>query len=100
MHVTLFRAVYSQMSARFPLRLITGTSDPGSLRLRTEVLLVVIVFAGIYTQALSPVYVEGDDAMVVAYHALGRHAELQPPYSSPTIRCSMRCSQFFPKMKG
>ena len=44
--------------------------------------LVVLAFILAYAGAQSLVYVEGDDAATVAYHALGREAAIQPPYSS------------------
>jgi hypothetical protein len=35
----------------------------------------------VYSQSLSFVYIEGDDATIVAYHALGRDSQLQQMYS-------------------
>lgn len=43
--------------------------------------IAAIFFAAVYAQSLAFVYVEGDDAASVAYHALRRRAEVQPPYS-------------------
>lgn len=43
--------------------------------------LVLLAFALVYFQSLSFVYIEGDDATIVAYHALGRNSQLQPVYS-------------------
>ena len=43
--------------------------------------LVVLAFALVYSCSLSLVYVEGDDAAIVAYHALGRNPDIQPSYS-------------------
>jgi len=42
---------------------------------------VLAAFALIYCFSFSPVYVEGDDATVVAYHALGRNPLVQRPYA-------------------
>lgn len=43
---------------------------------------VVSVFFGlVYACALTFVYVEGDDATSIAYHALGRIPAIQPPYA-------------------
>ena len=42
---------------------------------------VLLAFALVYSRSLAFVYVEGDDAAVVAYHALGRNSQLQPFYS-------------------
>ena len=49
---------------------------------KSGILLVIGLFALIYARSLTFVYIEGDDATSIAYHALGRHAELQPPYSA------------------
>lgn len=54
---------------------------------KSGILLVVGLFALIYARSLTFVYIEGDDATSVAYHALGRHAELQPRYSA--YQCMM-----------
>src|SRR5688572_18899111 len=40
------------------------------------------IFAAIYSMALTFVYVEGDDATSVVYHAMGRISALNPPYSA------------------
>jgi hypothetical protein len=45
------------------------------------VLLVCAAFGLVYFKSLAFVYVEGDDAEIVAYHASGRQADIQPPYS-------------------
>jgi hypothetical protein len=42
---------------------------------------IAIIFVAVYAFSLSFVYVEGDDATSVLYHALGRNFDLQPPYS-------------------
>lgn len=42
---------------------------------------VVLLFIIVYAFALTYVYVEGDDACTVAYHALGRNLDFQQPYS-------------------
>jgi hypothetical protein len=39
------------------------------------------LFALVYVRSLTFVYIEGDDAMSVAYHAMGRVRALQPAYS-------------------
>jgi hypothetical protein len=39
------------------------------------------LFALVYARSLTFVYIEGDDAMSVAYHAMGRVRALQPAYS-------------------
>jgi hypothetical protein len=44
--------------------------------------LTLALFACAYTASLTFVYIEGDDATSIAYHALGRVAALQPPYSA------------------
>ncbi len=41
----------------------------------------LIMFGIIYICSLTFKYVEGDDASSVAFHALGRNPDLQPPYS-------------------
>jgi len=46
------------------------------------VLVVIVVFGTVYAASLTFVYVEGDDASSIAYHALGRNRGLQPPYSA------------------
>jgi hypothetical protein len=40
-----------------------------------------LVFAVVYACALTFEYVEGDDAASIAFHALGRNPQVQPPYS-------------------
>jgi len=42
---------------------------------------VLVAFGIVYACSLSFAYVEGDDAMSIAFHALGRDTSLQPPYS-------------------
>ncbi len=54
---------------------------------KSGILMVVVLFALIYARSLTFVYIEGDDATSVAYHALGRQAELQPRYS--VYQCMM-----------
>lgn len=49
---------------------------------KVGIFLVLGFFAVIYARSLTFVYVEGDDATSIAYHALGRQRVLQPPYSS------------------
>lgn len=44
--------------------------------------LFAAAFAVVYSTSLSLVYVEGDDAATIAYHLLGRHPSVQPPYSA------------------
>ena len=46
------------------------------------IFIVIIVFAFIYAESLTFVYVEGDDASSMAYHLLGRNKDLQPVYSA------------------
>lgn len=46
------------------------------------VLIVILVFGAAYAGSLTFVYVEGDDASSIAYHALGRDANLQPRYGA------------------
>jgi hypothetical protein len=46
------------------------------------VLVVILAFGTVYAASLTFVYVEGDDASSIAYHALGRDRVLQPPYSA------------------
>lgn len=48
---------------------------------RRWTVLVVLGFAAVYAASLTFVYVEGDDASSIAYHALGRQPSIQPPYS-------------------
>jgi len=43
--------------------------------------LVCMAFGLVYARSLTFVYVEGDDAETVAYHALGRNEAFQPPYT-------------------
>ena len=42
---------------------------------------VALLFVIVYIFSLTYVYVEGDDASTVAYHALGRKPDFQQPYS-------------------
>ena len=42
---------------------------------------VALVFIIVYVFSLTFIYVEGDDASTVAYHALGRNLDFQLPYS-------------------
>ena len=44
--------------------------------------LTLALFASAYALSLTFVYIEGDDASSIAYHALGRLPDLQPPYSA------------------
>lgn len=43
---------------------------------------VLLAFVAVYLGGQSFVYVEGDDAATIAYHALGRNAAIQAPYSA------------------
>jgi len=43
--------------------------------------LITLSFAFVYGRSLAFVYVEGDDATLVAHHAMGRIPDLQPVYS-------------------
>ncbi|NLX09282.1 MAG: hypothetical protein GXY36_06465 [Chloroflexi bacterium] len=43
-------------------------------------LIPVMLFLLVFSNSLIFIYIEGDDAMSVAYHALGRNDSLQPPY--------------------
>ena len=43
---------------------------------------VVLGFVAVFSASLTFEYVEGDDASTIAFHALGRRADLQPPYSA------------------
>jgi len=51
------------------------------LRRSAPYIVVAISFAIVYACSLTFVYIEGDDAASVAFHALGRDPALQPPYS-------------------
>lgn len=42
---------------------------------------IVMIFLIVYACSLTFVYVEGDDAASIAYHALGRNPAVQAPYS-------------------
>ena len=53
---------------------------PGSKALGGALVLALFVLA--YAMSLTFVYIEGDDATSIAYHAMGRIADLQPPYSA------------------
>jgi hypothetical protein len=48
---------------------------------------IAAVFLLVYARSLTFVYVEGDDATSIAYHALGRIRDVQPPYSA--YQCMM-----------
>jgi hypothetical protein len=57
-------------------------ADPALHRwLRSRVAMILLCFGVVYAASLSFVYVEGDDASTIAYHALGRHQGLQQRYS-------------------
>lgn len=56
------------------------TAGPGS-SVYFPLALVILAFGIVYAFSLSFVYVEGDDAASIAFHALGRQASLQPPYA-------------------
>ncbi len=43
---------------------------------------IAALFALVYARSLTFVYIEGDDATSIAYHALGRLRSVQPPYSA------------------
>lgn len=49
--------------------------------------LLAAIFALVYARSLAFVYIEGDDATSIAYHALGRVRAIQPPYSA--YQCMM-----------
>jgi hypothetical protein len=49
---------------------------------KSGIWLVLGLFAIIYSRSLTFVYIEGDDATSISYHALGRNANLEPPYSA------------------
>ena len=44
-------------------------------------IVVLVAFGAVYSASLTFVYVEGDDAVSIAYHVLGRDSSIQPPYS-------------------
>lgn len=44
------------------------------------ILVVILIFGLVDALSLTFVYVEGDDATSIAFHALGRDASIQPPY--------------------
>lgn len=44
-------------------------------------LVILAAFGVVYACSFTPVYVEGDDARSIAYHALGRVGDLEPPYA-------------------
>jgi len=44
------------------------------------IIFVILIFGIVYACSLTFVYVEGDDATSIAFHALGRDASIQPPY--------------------
>ncbi len=44
--------------------------------------IVLLAFAVVFARSMTFVYVEGDDASSMAYHAMGRQREFQPPYAS------------------
>lgn len=46
------------------------------------ILLILIAFGAVYATSLTFVYVEGDDAISILYHVLGRNNALWPPYSA------------------
>jgi hypothetical protein len=57
-------------------------SPPGeALSRHAWVLAVIVAFGVVYACSLSFVYVEGDDAASIAYHAMGRNGALQPRYA-------------------
>lgn len=51
------------------------------IRCNSWLVCAVITFLVVYLSSLTFVYIEGDDAFSIAYHALGRNAAVQPPYS-------------------
>ena len=58
-------------------------SGPGLFWLLSHIAIpTVILFGTVYAFALTFVYIEGDDASSVVYHAMGRNRALQPPYSA------------------
>jgi len=46
------------------------------------ILVVIIGFAVVYLLSLTFTYVEGDDALSIAYHLYGRDSSIQTPYSA------------------
>ena len=46
------------------------------------VALIVLAFACVYWRSLAFVYIEGDDAQIVAHHAMGRDNDVMPVYSA------------------
>ena len=63
---------------------VTRPEDSASNVAHSSAIAIAIVFcffAIAYARSLTFVYIEGDDATSIAYHALGRSRELQPPYS-------------------
>jgi hypothetical protein len=50
-------------------------------RLPAWVLVVVLFFGAVYARSLTFVYIEGDDAASVAFHAMGRDRSLQQPFN-------------------
>ena len=61
--------------------MITEPPQPLTSRHRLWFALVVLLFAIVYAASLTFVYVEGDDASSIAFHAMGRQPSIQPPYS-------------------
>jgi hypothetical protein len=45
-------------------------------------LFILLAFGIVYWMSMSFVYIEGDDALIVAHHSLGRNWFIQPPYNS------------------
>jgi hypothetical protein len=45
------------------------------------IFLLIAIFAIVYATSLTFVYVEGDDAATILYHALGRNSQMASPYA-------------------
>jgi hypothetical protein len=51
------------------------------IRSKPWLIAVVLAFGLAFSASLTFEYAEGDDASTIAFHALGRNVDLQPPYS-------------------
>lgn len=61
--------------------LISASSNQSGFTSFLYIIPIGIIFGIVYACSLSFVYIEGDDASSVLFHALGRNVSLQPPYS-------------------
>ena len=61
---------------------ISTSFDDSQMGRTSWIWLVVLVFGFVFVRSLTFKYVDGDDASTIAYHALGRNADLQPPYGT------------------